>query len=55
MKHIIAVLNDAYKRPERFKTFDTILEHNVGKLRLAGYKVEYFSDQREGSWYKVSW
>lgn len=40
---------------ERFRNFDKISDTNIGKLKLAGYTVRYFSDQREGSWYIVSW
>lgn len=54
MQHIIATLNDAYKKPERYKTYDMISEHNIVKLRRAGYKVEYMGSQIN-DYYKVSW
>lgn len=55
MQHIIAILNESYMKSERFRNFDKISDTNIGKLKLAGYTVRYFSDQREGSWYIVSW
>lgn len=55
MQQIIKVVNAAYKTPDRFVTFDRISDLNTGKLRLAGYKVEYIGDQRDGYWYRVSW
>lgn len=55
MQHIIVTLNDAYKRPERYKTYDMISEHNIAKLRERGYKVEYMGSQIDGYYYKVSW
>lgn len=55
MQHIIVTLNDAYKKPERYKTYDMISEHNIAKLRNAGYKVEYMGSQIDSYYYKVSW
>lgn len=52
---IAAKLKEAVKTNFSYITVDRISAYNTDVLREAGYDVEYYTDQKEGTYYIISW
>lgn len=48
-------LNNAINTELKFISVDRISHHNQEALKALGYKIDYYSDQREGTYYTISW